>query len=107
MTTKRFLNIHYGGQPERIKIDDMEDLSEVRDKIKEKYELTRGSAYIQLWKKAATENTLIEDLDEIPDEYYLKPKDGGLSLTIVLLPSPTPSRQASESSLVAGMGDLI
>jgi DNA replication protein DnaC len=46
-------------------------------------------------------------LDEIPDEYYLKTKSGGLSLTIVLLPSPTPSRQASEISLVAGMRQLV
>ncbi len=107
MATKRFLNVQYGGQPERIKVADMEDLSEVRGEVKEKYGLTRGSAYIQLWKKTATENTLIEDLDEIPDEYYVKPKNGGLSLTIVLLPSPTPSCQASEISLVAGMSHLM
>ena len=59
---------------------------------------------VQLWQKTATENTLIEDLDEILDEYYFKPKNGGLSLTIVLLPSPNPSHQAN---LVAGMGHLI
>ena len=44
-------------------------ISQVLEKAKEKYELTRGSAYIQLWKKTAIKNTLIEDLDEIPDEY--------------------------------------
>ena len=70
MATKRFLNVQYGGNKTEIDIHGMKRLGEVRDKVKEKYELTRGSAYIQLWKKTATENTLIEDFDDIPDEYY-------------------------------------
>jgi hypothetical protein len=98
MATKRFLNVQYGGNKTEIDTLGIERLSEVRDKVKEKYELARGSAYIQLWNKTDPENTLIEDLDEIPDEYYLKPKNGGLSLTILLLPSPTPSRKASEQT---------
>jgi hypothetical protein len=86
----------------------MEDISEVITAIANYYKDSISSPErIQLWKKTATENTLIEDLDDIPDEYYLKPKSGGLSLTIVLLPSPNPSRQASEISLVARMGHLI
>jgi hypothetical protein len=108
MPTKRFLNVLYGGQPERIKIADMEDLSEVRDKVKEKYELARGSAYIQLWKKTVTENTLISTwnkLKSLPGAYF--EEASGIDLTVVLIPSPTPSRQASELSLLAGMGDLI
>jgi hypothetical protein len=78
----------------------MEDISEVITAIANFYKDSISSPErIQLWNKNATENTLIQDLDEIPDEYYLKPKTGGLFLTIVLLPLPTPSRQATEKSL--------
>jgi hypothetical protein len=104
MAPKRFLNVLYEKQPARIDTKDMEDISQVQEKVLLAFkEITVGYARVQLWQKTATENTRIEDLDDIPDEYYLKPKNGGLSLTIVLLTSPTPSRQASEISLVAGM----
>ena len=107
MATKRFLNVHYGVNKKEIDILGMERLGPVITAIKTYFgaDIPGPAARIQLWNKSANENnTLIEDLDEIPDEYYLKTKSGGLSLTIVLLPSPTPSRQASEKSLVAGMG---
>lgn len=99
MATKRFLNVEYKGQPDRVNITDMEDLSQVRDKVKEKYAFERGSAYIQLWKKTGVERILIDDLDYIPNEYFLKRKDGGFSLIVDLLPSPKPSPQASELNL--------
>jgi hypothetical protein len=100
MATKRFLNVRYGVKPTRVNTTDMEDISEVITAIANFYKDSISSPErIQLWHKTDTEDTLIEDLDEIPDEYYLKVKNGGPSLTIVLLPSPTPSRQASEISL--------
>ena len=103
MATKRFLNVQYGGNKTEIDIHGMERLGPVVTAIANFYKDSISSPErIQLWKKTATENTLIEDFDDIPDEYYLKPKSGGLSLTIVLLPSPTPSRQASELGLDAG-----
>ena len=42
MATKKFLNVQYLDLSDRIKVTEMEDLSEVRDKIKEKFELARG-----------------------------------------------------------------
>ena len=105
--SKRFLNVEYNNAHARIDTKDMEDISQVQKCVEEWYskdfpEVT--ALKVQLWIRNATENTLIEDLDEISDEFYLKRKKGGLSLTIVLLPSPTTSRHASETSLVAGMG---
>jgi hypothetical protein len=77
----------------------MEDISEVIIAIANYYKDSISSPErIQLWNKTDTGNTRIEDLDDIHDEYYLKTKSGGLSLTIVLLPSPTPSRKASEQT---------
>ncbi|KAI8896417.1 hypothetical protein BC833DRAFT_597501 [Globomyces pollinis-pini] len=101
MTSKRFLNVQYGLKPTRVNTTEMEDISEVVTAIKTYFgdDIQGPAARIQLWKKNDTENILIEDLDDIPNEYYLKPKNGGLSLAIVLLPSPTPSHQASEISL--------
>ena len=107
MATKRFLNVQYGSNKTEIDILGIERLGPVSTAIKTHYgeDIPGPAARIQLWKKTASENTLIEDLDDIPDEYYLKPKDGGLTLTIVLLPAP--SRQANEIGLASGMGHLI
>jgi hypothetical protein len=84
---KRFLNVLYGGVHARIDTKDMEDLSQVQKEVKIAFEdITVGYSKIQFYNKA---NKQIDDLIEIPDEYYKKRKNGGLSLTIVLLPSPT------------------
>lgn len=67
-------------------------------------ELAGAASRIQLWIHSTAKNILIEELSEIPDEYYLEPNSGGLHLNVVLLPSPTSSRQVSGNSLVTGMG---
>ncbi|KAI8892808.1 hypothetical protein BC833DRAFT_625470, partial [Globomyces pollinis-pini] len=101
MTTKRFLNVQFGGIKTEIDIRGVERLREVRDKVKEQYGLTQGSACIQLWMETTTGNTAIEDLDEIPESYYLKAKKGGLFLTIVLVHSPNATElQRAPSSLL-------
>ena len=86
MASKRFLNVQYGGNKTEIDILGLERLGPVITAIKTYFgeDIPGPAARIQLWKKTATENTVIEDLDDIPDEYYLKPKSGGLILTIVL-----------------------
>ena len=87
---KRFLNVQYLGQPARIDTKDMEDLSQVQEKVLVAFkEITVGYSKIQLYNKY---NALVDDLDDVPDDYYKKPKEGGLSITIQLLPSPTLSR---------------
>ncbi|KAJ2995502.1 hypothetical protein HDV02_000674, partial [Globomyces sp. JEL0801] len=78
MTSKRFLNVQYGLKPTRVNTTEMEDISEVVTAIKTYFgdDIQGPAARIQLWKKNDTENILIEDLDDIPNEYYLKPKNG-------------------------------
>jgi hypothetical protein len=81
---KRFLNVQYGGNMTRINVTDMEDLSEVINAIALFYKESISSPErIKLYDK---DNALVEDLDDIPEDYYKKLKAGGLSLTIQLLP---------------------
>jgi hypothetical protein len=85
MAIKRFLNVQYEGKKTKIDILGLERLSQVMGKIKEKYHLTQDS--IQLWKKTATEKTLINTwnlLNSLPGAYF--EEKNGIELTIVLLP---------------------
>jgi len=105
MAPKRFLNVLFEKQPARIDTKDMEDISQVQEKVLLAFkEITVGYARVQLWQKTATENTRIstwKQLKSLPEAYF--EEESGIDLTVALLPSPTPSRQASEISLVAGM----
>jgi DNA polymerase III delta prime subunit len=108
MVRKRFINVMYGNNKSEIDTHKMERLSEIRDIIKEQYEITRGSAFIQLWQKTEAINTLIttwKQLKLLPASYFTE--EDGCFLTIQLLPSPTLSRQTSESSLVEGILNLL
>ncbi|KAI8894677.1 hypothetical protein BC833DRAFT_543306, partial [Globomyces pollinis-pini] len=89
MVTKRFLNVQYGAIATRINVTDMKNIRDVITAITNYYKGgISSSAGIQLWKKTASENNLIQDLVDIPEDYYLTPSNGGLSLAIVLPPSP-------------------
>ena len=99
---KRFLNVQYSGISTRIDVTDFEDLSQVQDAIKAKYgeDVPGPAARIQLHDQ---QDQLITDLDDIPEDYYKKPKDGGLSLTIRTSPPPSrqPTREPSRNDLFA------
>ena len=90
MATKRFLNVQYGGNKTEIDIHGMERLGPVVTAIANFYKDSISSPErIQLWKKTATENTVISTwnlLKSLAGAYF--EEESGLSLTIVLLPSP-------------------
>jgi hypothetical protein len=50
-------------------MDPIEDLSDLQEEIKNKYNLSCGSAFIQLFDE---QNQLIDDLDDIPPMYCEK-----------------------------------
>jgi transcription antitermination factor NusG len=77
----KFVGVKYKGMHSRIDTTEMEDLSELSRAIKQEYEdaIPGGSAYIQLFD---LQNQLIEDLDDIGEEYYKRTKDGGHFLDI-------------------------
>jgi hypothetical protein len=91
-----FINVKYGEISTRIKVKDLEDISELRRSIKEEYgaHITAPPVDIQLYKSYHDEGqkaeALITDLDDIPEEYYKKLEDGGSVLEI---------RTSSEHSL--------
>jgi hypothetical protein len=79
---KRFLNIEYSGTKTEVDISEAERLSEVRRVIKEEYGFAManvGAAQLQLYDQ---QNQHITDLDDIPEDYYKKVKDGGLFLVV-------------------------
>ena len=85
---KRFLNVVYEQTSARINVTDMEDLSEVQEAVEIRYVKTFpeiDAIRIQFYDKEKK----IDDLDNIPAEYYKKRKEGGLELVIKLLPSPS------------------
>ena len=96
--TKRFLNVEYSVYKTRINVTDMEDLSEVRRAIKDEYGPVLadvGAAQLQLYDQQGQH---IKDLDDIPEEYYKKAKDGGLSLVVHTL---QPNQQQTSSAGVS------
>ncbi|KAJ2994827.1 hypothetical protein HDV02_001286 [Globomyces sp. JEL0801] len=105
MTTKRFLNIQFGGETARINITDMEDLSEVKKEIKTYYgEYIPGPVVrIQLWMNTGSENIQVKtwsQLKALPPAYF---EEESLSLTVELLPLPNARElQGGSSLLTAG-----
>ena len=86
--TKRFLNIIYAGRKTEIEVTGFERLTEVQDKIKEKFANSLAhvdAADIQLCNH---QGDLIDDLDDIGEEYYRKVKQGGACLVVSTLPAP-------------------
>jgi hypothetical protein len=83
---KRFLNVEYSECRARINITEFEHLSEVQKAIKEALAIDVAYAYIQLYNQ---EGRQITDLEDIPNEYYNKPNNGGLFLSIRSSPPPT------------------
>ena len=72
---RRFLNVKLGDKATEIDLKDIEDLSEVQDAIKAKFSdtlTTTDTARIYLELDNSEE---IEDLDDIPSEYFLDPTE--------------------------------
>jgi hypothetical protein len=61
----------------------MDNLTQLRKSIKEEFEedLSIPATRIQLFTQ---DHILIEDLDDIPDQYFRKKRDGGLYLNIIV-----------------------
>lgn len=96
---KRFLNVEYSGTRTEVGVSDAERLGEVQDAIKSK--LSNALAQVdapqlQLYDQRGQH---ITDLDDIPDDYYKKPKNGGLFL--VIRTTPPPSRQPTKVLLAS------
>ena len=107
MAAKRFLNVLYENLPVRIDTKEMEDISQVQEKVLLAFkEITVGYARVQLWNKNATPHIQLDDFDDIkalPEEYYLKSKNpGALFLTVQVLPSPPASRQPTSTDIFQG-----
>ena len=96
----RFLNVEYKGISARIDTKGVKDLSQVQEKVKAAFQITVGYPQIQFYDQ---EDKQIDDLDDIPQEYYIKTKEGGLVLNIKLLSTPASSRQLSQANLAHGM----
>lgn len=80
---KNYLNVQYAGDEERLNIQYMKSLSEVKEKIESSFdEITVSISKIQLWDVSGT--TRYRDLGDIPGIYFLEPKQGGLYLLIKL-----------------------
>jgi hypothetical protein len=115
MTThqKKFLNVVHGGISTRIRTDGIERIGELQDLIKADFgdDIPASAARIQLYKPypdaidsnnndedGAKSNALVTDLEDIPEEYFKKIKDGGLALEIRT--SPPPSKQSSLKNII-------
>ncbi|KAI8895276.1 hypothetical protein BC833DRAFT_601903 [Globomyces pollinis-pini] len=72
----------------------MEDLSEVQVAIKEAFSIDIGFGLVNLYDKQGQQ---ITDLNDIPEEYYMKSKNGGLFLVVRTRP---PSSQPTQSDLI-------
>ncbi|KAJ3252840.1 hypothetical protein HK103_001134 [Boothiomyces macroporosus] len=82
---KRFLNVRYNGVNARINVTEMDDISDVQDAIKATFGNTFekiDAPYLQLFQPLENGEKEILDLEEIPEDYYRKVKEGGLSLVI-------------------------
>ncbi|KAJ3233057.1 hypothetical protein HDU78_006691 [Chytriomyces hyalinus] len=97
MAEQRYLNVKYKALPiAEVSVTGISRLGGIKEAINKA--LSVGPAYglIQLYDK---DNTLITDLRDVTDEYYKAIRDGGLALTIQMIPPP--SREANSSSVVA------
>jgi hypothetical protein len=93
--SRRFLNVEYNNTTAEIDTNNMERFGQVQKAVEEWYakdfpEVT--ALKVQLWNKTGTEDSQLDDLDDIkalPEDYYWKSKKlGSLFLTVQLLPSP-------------------
>ncbi|KAJ3261241.1 hypothetical protein HDU77_000986 [Chytriomyces hyalinus] len=97
MAEQRYLNVKYKALPiAEVNVTGISRLGGIKEAINKA--LSVGPAYglTQLYDK---DNTLITDLRDVTDEYYKAIRDGGLALTIQMIPPP--SREANSSSVVA------
>jgi hypothetical protein len=103
---ERYLNIEYSGIRTEIDVTAMEDLSEVRRAIKAELANNLADVDAPLLQLYDQQRQLITDLDDIPEDYYKKPKHGGLFL--VIRTSPPPTRESSRNDLfVAGSTSFL
>jgi len=101
---KRFLNVEYSGTRTRIDITDFDDLSEVQDALKVKlhHALSKVDApQLQFYDQ---QDQQITDLDDIPEDYYKKLRDGGLVISIHI--SPPPIREPKATSFLSADEDF-
>jgi hypothetical protein len=83
---KRFLNVLYGGVHARINVTDMEDLSEVQEKVNVAFEnITVGYSKIQFYNKEGIQIKLWKEFNALCHGYF---EEEGLELVIRLIPSP-------------------
>lgn len=91
--SKRFLNVEYNNTRARIDTKDMEDISQVQEKVLLAFkEITVGYARVQLWNNNGTPHIQLDELDDIkalPEQYYWKPKKSGALFLTVQLFSPS------------------
>ena len=87
--TKRFLNIIYGDRRTKIEVTGFERIAQLRKAVKEEFgdDIPAPAARIQLCNQ---QGALIDDLDDIGEEYYQKVKkgEGGTCLVVGTLPAP-------------------
>ena len=101
---KRFLNIEYSGTKTEVDITEAERLGEVQVAVKEAFSIDAGFGLIQLYDQQGQH---ITDLDDIPEDYCKKVKDGGLFLVVngpkqeSLSGSRPPKRARSASSVAS------
>jgi hypothetical protein len=76
---KRFLNIEYSGTKTEVDITEAERICEAQVAVKEAFSIDVGFGLIQLYDQQGQH---ITDLDEIPENYCKKVKDGGLFLVV-------------------------
>jgi hypothetical protein len=78
---KRFLNVVYKGISARINVTEMQGLSQLQKEIKSIFgdDFPGSPSQIQFYDR---EGNQVDDLDDIPGEYFNKRKEGGLELVI-------------------------
>ena len=72
---KKFLNVVYNQMPTRIKVTDVEDISELQDEIKKKYgdDIPASAARIQLFKSHPDERiATMADYRALPNDFFLE-----------------------------------
>jgi hypothetical protein len=101
MTThqKKYINVRFGLLTTSIRTDEIDDISELQDLIKEKYGnfISAPPAAIQLYKSYPEERIArMADFRALPNDFFVE--DGGLALEIRT--SPPPTRQSSWKNII-------
>ncbi|KAJ2986097.1 hypothetical protein HDV02_000222, partial [Globomyces sp. JEL0801] len=89
---ERFLNIEYYGTKTDVDITTAGRLSQVNTAIKAYFgeDIPATASRIQLYDQ---QGKLITDLDNIPEEYFIK----GGSCVVIGIPTPPSSRQSTQT----------